>query len=62
MFAATELGVMAYNRETGEWEPKPLTQIPDQPLSIQPHADDMSYGKAIARAFAENRYQQEMNK
>lgn len=60
MFARTELGVMAYDRDTGEWVPKQLTQIPDAPLSILPHKDDVTYGQAIARAFLKNRYDEAM--
>ena len=60
MFARTELGVMAFNRDTGEWEPKQLTQIPDAPLSIVPHKSDVTYGQAISQAFAKNRYDEAM--
>ena len=60
MFARTDLGVMAYDRDTGEWVPKQLTQIPDVPLSILPHKDDVTYGQAISQAFAKNRYDEAM--
>ena len=60
MFARTELGVLAYNRDTGEWEPKALTQIPDAPLSIVPDLTAPVYGKEISKAFAQNKFYNEL--
>ena len=52
-------GLYAIDEKTGHY--KPVKQVlPDRERAIVPHKDDVTYGQAIAQAFAQNRFNEEM--